>query len=77
MQKAGGKKEIEGYFELDSGEKIPVLDTTFDENKAILHHLETVPATLKKGVSLKAIVAIGNFAIKECRCIVLCTLCVV
>ena len=54
--KSGGQEGDRGYFELDSGEKIPVLDTTFDENKAILHHLETVPATLKKGVSLKAII---------------------
>ena len=45
---SGGQEGDQGYFELASGEKIPVLDTTFDENKAILHHLETVPATLKK-----------------------------
>ena len=54
--KSGGQEGDRGYFELASGEKIPVLDTTFNENKAILHHLETVPATLKKGVSLKAVI---------------------
>ncbi len=51
---SGGQEGDRGYLELDSGKKISVLNTTFAEDKSILHHVESVPVVLQKGVSIKA-----------------------